>query len=91
MANSKAIFYYQYEDIAELTGQDLKAVYAQRMRGYLDPESLGSTILYVARHATPEFRKRIFDWMTSAAPPSKPAEDRKKKRRRGGPEPEKRQ
>ena len=50
---------FGYEDLMELTGKKANALHQDRRRELFEPNDLASIVCYLARHGTPDLRKRM--------------------------------
>jgi hypothetical protein len=55
-------FFWHYQDLEELTGKQKLSLYQHTTRKTLDPHSLESVVYFVARHGTPEVKRRILEY-----------------------------
>ncbi len=69
--------FWTYDDLLKLTPLSKNTLLKHVERGSLDPDDIGSVVLWLARHAHPEFQHSILRHALSAHElPDKPKRDR---------------
>lgn len=53
---------WTYDDLVKLTGKARNTIYQHVARGSFDPEDLFSVVVWLARHAKPQLKRRMIDY-----------------------------
>lgn len=59
---------WTYDDLHEITGLSLAAIYQHKARMSFDPDNLLSVVIWVARHAKREVKQQIIDYALEKNP-----------------------
>lgn len=71
-------FFWEYDDIAALTGKNRNAIYQAASRGAFDPHNFRSILYYLARHASIETKQQMLAYMLSTENAGNPGMKKKK-------------
>lgn len=66
-------YYYDYDDIARITGKSRNALYQATARGTLDPSDFEAVLYFIARHATMDRKKKIVEYILDPSSGANPA------------------
>ena len=56
------VFSFNYKDLERLTGKTANTLYKARDRAELNPEDLEDTLVWLARHARPDLKRRMLEY-----------------------------
>jgi len=74
---------YGYDDLARCTGLTRNAVVKHRSRGHVDPESLESVAVYLARYGRDDLKRAMLDAIAWRQLPKDPGGWKAAKKRKG--------
>ena len=66
-------YYYDYDDLAKITGKSRNALYQATARGTLDPSDFEAVLYFVARHATLDRKKKFVEYILDPSSAKNPA------------------
>lgn len=77
MSRKPQVFSYTLADLSRMTGLSMNSVYQHKTRGGFDPEQPETVFIWLARHGTPELRRRMIDYALDFFLTENPGKDEK--------------